>query len=116
MLISIVGNFDENDIINKFSSFNPSTTFNLFKESIIKAEFSKLEKDVVNSQHVYLSGNDDVKATVKIENGEVVSYKVNGCEGIKREEEIVNSIPCQYNGNLVQGAEYKYGSFTYKYI
>lgn len=61
MLISVVGNFDEKDIINKFSSFNPPTTFNILKESIIKAEFSKLENDVVREENKKAKGSWLVK-------------------------------------------------------
>jgi len=61
MLISVVGNFDEKDIINKFSSFNPPTTFNLLKDSIIKAEFSQIEKNTIREENKKAKGSWVVK-------------------------------------------------------
>lgn len=87
-------------------------------KSILVEEQLKLEKDIVNSKHLYMSGNDEVKATVKIEDGKVVSYKVKGCEGIAKpikKQEVVSNIPCTYTGELTQGSEYVFGSYTYRY-
>lgn len=107
--------YNENFCYDVSSNYGEASIGDLVgTKSVLIDEKLEFDKDMVDSKHLYLSGNDSVLASVKLENGEVVSYKVKGCEGV-RKDEIVNNVPCQYNGELSQGAEYTYGSYTYKY-
>ncbi len=50
MIISIVGNFDENDMINKFSEFKNPSNFKPLDDAIIKAKFSPLTENILKTE------------------------------------------------------------------
>ncbi|MCQ2957818.1 MAG: insulinase family protein, partial [Candidatus Gastranaerophilales bacterium] len=50
MIISVAGNFNENDLIEKFSSLNNSKDFKPIDDNILKAKLTPIEENVIKTE------------------------------------------------------------------